>query len=219
MGNIFADIVEDIEVKPNKSKVILKWVVRIAAILIMAAFTYGQIRTNKTTRLSTIELSISEVSRAQERGFADLTEKVDLIDARIDKVYNDANEGLMDYQAFNQKQLELIIDYGAENKDMLKRMLELNSMENARRIDVNTEKAKTETPVESNIIGKKDSDKIKEFYGSVFLIQMETNDTTYHVNGATQDYITKINNGQYQVSNITQSEKYPDRFDFDYQKK
>ena len=61
--------------------------------------------------------------------------------------------------------------------------------------------------------------KIKEFYGSVFLIQMETNDTTYHVNGATQDYITKINNGQYQVSNITQSEKYPDRFDFDYQKK
>ena len=38
MGNIVNDIVENIEIKPNKNKLILKWVISIAGSLIAVAF-------------------------------------------------------------------------------------------------------------------------------------------------------------------------------------
>ena len=38
MANIFEDIVNDIPIKESKTKKILKWVIRIAVLLIVGAF-------------------------------------------------------------------------------------------------------------------------------------------------------------------------------------
>lgn len=221
MGNIFTDIVEDIEVKPTKSKLLLKWVVRVAVILIAAAFTYGQSKMNRTTRLSTIETSIVSIKTSQEKEFNALNLKIDNIDSRIDKVYDDANKGLLVYQEFNRKQLELIIDYGAENKDMIKRMLEINSMENARRIEANLEKAKNEsfTP-EINITQINREPKVKDYYSIFHAIKVQSNDTTFMISGATQKFINSINNNNnYIIGEIKSSERYTGRFDFEYKNK
>lgn len=142
MGNIFSDIVEEVQVKPSHSKTILKWTVRIAIILIGAAFTYGQIKSSRLNRLDNIEDGIN----ANADAIIDLGDKVNVglnhLDSRIDKVYVDGYKAFADFQDYNKKQLGMIIDYSGSNKEMLKRMLDLISTEETKKVENQLEQAK-----------------------------------------------------------------------------
>ena len=138
MGNIFTDIVEDITIKPSKSKLVLKWVIRVAVILIIGAFTFGQIKVRYLNRMDLIETNISTIKTDMKTNFNELNEK-------IDKIYTDGTDAFGDYQNFTKQQLLLIVDYGQENKELLKRILDLNIEEKTRDIENQLEQAKRET--------------------------------------------------------------------------
>ena len=93
MGSILADIVDEIDVKPNKTKLILKWVVGISGSLIATAFLLGQLRTKHINRLDRIETNQLEMKVENRNGF-------NAVNARIDKGYDDGfvifNETIQD---------------------------------------------------------------------------------------------------------------------------
>ena len=130
MSNIFSEITDDINIKSTKSKIVLKWVIRIAIFLITAAFVLGQFKIKSLNKISNIEKSLQENTKA----VVDLNKKTEdgfnAVNGRINKVYDDGLKAFTDFQEYNKKQLNLIIDYGQTNKSILKQILDVNSLEN-----------------------------------------------------------------------------------------
>jgi hypothetical protein len=229
MGNIINDIVDQIDVKPNKSKLILKWVIGVSSTLILTAFTLGQFKASFFNRMDSFEktlnnntIAINNNTTAIEELKTDVGKGFDNVDLKIDKVYDDALVISDDYREYNRKQLELVVDYGQENKDMLKRMLEINALENKQAIASQVEKARKEYP-EFGIGVQKIVDDIPansdEYHNMVYFINIESNDTIFQVRGATQNFINNIDKGKYQIGAITENPDYPKRYDFSYSNK
>jgi hypothetical protein len=147
MSNIFSEITDDINIKSTKSKIVLKWVIRIAIFLITAAFILGQFKIKSLNKISNIEKSLQENTKA----VVDLNKKTEdgfnVVNGRINKVYDDGLKVFGDFQEYNKKQLNLIIDYGQTNKGILKQILDVNSLEKTKSIEGQIERAKTLPPV------------------------------------------------------------------------
>ena len=222
MGNIVNDIVDEINIKPNKTKLILKWVIGVSSTLIVTAFALGQFKASFFNRMDSFEEKLDKNTVAVEQLRTDVSTGFRDVDLKIDKVYDDALVISDDYREYNRKQLELVVDYGQENKDMLKRMLELNAMENKQSIASQVAQAKNNAPefsigvhqVVDDIQPKEDL-----YYNMVYFIEVETKDTIFNVIGATQDFINSIDREKYQVGAITDSHDYPNRYDFSYRNK
>ena len=147
MANIFSEITDDINIKSTKSKIVLKWVIRIAIFLITAAFVLGQFKIKSLNKITNIEKSLQENTKA----VVDLNKKTEdgfnAVNGRINKVYDDGLKAFTDFQEYNKKQLNLIIDYGQTNKSILKQILDVNSLEKTKSIEGQIERAKTLPPV------------------------------------------------------------------------
>ena len=147
MANIFSEITDDINIKSTKSKIVLKWVIRIAIFLITAAFVLGQFKIKSLNKISNIEKSLQENTKA----VVDLNKKTEdgfnAVNGRINKVYDDGLKAFNDFQEYNKKQLNLIVDYGQTNKGILKQILDINSLEKTKSIEGQIEQAKTLPPV------------------------------------------------------------------------
>lgn len=144
MSNIIADITEDIDIKikPSKTNFYVKWGFIIAGILISGAFIYGQFSTNRFNRLNDIEKNVKENTETTTQLKQQMTDGFVKVNARIDKVYDDGYLIYNDFQQYNKKQFELFIDYGNSNKDLLKRMLELNNAEKNKDFEFKVQQAK-----------------------------------------------------------------------------
>jgi len=145
MGNILNDIVEEIDIKPNKTKLILKWIISIAGSLIVFAFVFGQFKSSFFNKMDKFEktlnksiTTIDELKIEVNKGFED-------VNARVDKVYIDGFKAFEEYQEFNKKQLILVLDYGQNNKKLLKEMLEVNILEKTRNVENQLMQAKIES--------------------------------------------------------------------------
>ena len=147
MSNIFSEITDDINIKSTKSKIVLKWVIRIAIFLITAAFVLGQFKIKSLNKITNIEKSLQENTKA----VVDLNKKTEdgfnAVNGRINKVYDDGLKAFTDFQEYNKKQLNLIIDYGQTNKSILKQILDVNSLEKTKSIEGQIERAKTLPPI------------------------------------------------------------------------
>lgn len=209
MGNILADIVEEIDIKPNKSKLILKWVIGISGSLIVTAFLVGQLKVKHINRLDRIETNLVEMKVENRNGF-------NAVNARIDKVYDDGLFMFNEFQKNNSKQLELIIDYGDSNGDMLKRMLEINRINFQSQI----EKAKNENvaPVVQELPTKVVAKPI-DYISEVHFIEVEGTDTIFNLTAATKKYINNIDRNLYEVEAVNENSRYPGRFDVTYRNK
>ena len=152
MGNIFSEITDDIELKPTKSKLVLKWVIRIAVLLICGAFVLGQIKIKSLNKVGNFEKTLQENTQA----IKDLKQETETgfkaVNLRINKVYDDGLKEFNSFQEFNKKQLIMVIDYGQTNKGLLKQMLELNAAEKTKAVESSLEHAKTLPPVDSSRI-------------------------------------------------------------------
>ena len=144
MGNIFSDITEDIELKPTKSKKVIKWVIRIAVLLICGAFILGQIKIKSLNKVGNFEKTLQENTQAVKDLKQETENSFKAVNGRIDKVYDDGLKEFNSFQDFNKKQLIMVIDYGQTNKNLLKQMLELNSIEKSKAVESNLEQAKTQ---------------------------------------------------------------------------
>lgn len=156
MGNIFSDITEDINLKPTKSKILLKWVIRIAVALIVLAFGYGQYKVIRLNKMAEIEKAVQEQTKATKELKEEMNNGFEKVNGRIDKVYDDGIKSFNDHQMFTKKQLELVIDFGQTNKILLKQMLDLNISENNKNVENSLQQAKTLSPV----VIQKDSSKL-----------------------------------------------------------
>jgi hypothetical protein len=218
MGNILTDIVEEVNIKPSKSKLVIKWVISISLSLITLAFVFGQFKSSFFNRLDKIEKSLDNNTESVVNLHQEVQNGFESTNNRIDKIYDDGYKAFDDFQQYNNKQLTLIIDYGSSNKDLLKRMLEVNTLEKNRGVQSNLEQAKGEAVSvipESKIIVNQI--KGNKGYISLFVtVTMGTTDTIYQLRGATNDYINKINRKRYMVGQMTQNETNPILFDVNY---
>jgi hypothetical protein len=211
MSDIIKDVFEDIELKPNKSKIILKWVIRISVALIGTAFVFGQLKTSRFNKLNNIEETLQEQTAAIEELKSSMNDGFNKINIRIDKVYDDGYNSFNDFQQYNKKQLEIIVDYGQENKELVKKMLEVNSTEKTKNVETNLQQSKKENLV---IIASK-----KNVHNIITIVSDNGKDTTYQVTGATKEYINKIDKTKYSVVKITPSTQYSGFFDLKYTSK
>jgi len=224
MGNIINDIVEEVNIKPNKSKLIIKWVVSISITLIGVAFVFGQFKSSFFNKMNRLEESLNKNTTAIEQLKTDINNGFDNVNERVDKVYTDASKAFEEYQEFNKKQLILVLDYGQSNKKMLKEMLELNMQEKTKTVQNQLMQAKTKPVVatinpEFSIQAKPVADKTKDYLGMTYFIAVESNDTTFKVTAATVDFINKIDRNRYEVGAIVENSTYAKRFDFAYRNK
>jgi hypothetical protein len=137
MSNIIEDVFQDIEIKPRKSKIVIKWIIKISLILISTAFIIGQFKVNYFNRMENIEKSIETNTTEIKEGF-------DKVNKRIDDIYTNGIDAFVEYNEYNKKQLELIIDYGSKtDKEFLKKMLEINTIEKNKNVEKQLMKAMT----------------------------------------------------------------------------
>jgi hypothetical protein len=221
MSNILADIVEEVNIKPKLSKLILKWVITIATSTIVIAFAFGQIKAMRVNRLDNFERILDENTAAMVDLRTEMKAGFENVSARFDKVYDDGYKAFNDFQIYNNKQLGLIIDYGSSNKDLLKRMLEVNTMEKTKNVESNIEQAKNTPPLETNIVVRPIKN-IKENKGYISLVQIVavgTNDTTFKLVGATKEFINNIDRNRYSVGAVIENQENPKLYDVNYMNK
>lgn len=149
MGNILNDIVDEVNIKPSKSKAVIKWIISIALSLITLAFVFGQFKSSFFSRMDKFEKTLDDNTKSTTELRTEMKSGFDAVNLRIDKVYNDGYKAFDDFQQYNNKQLGLIIDYGSTNKDLLKRMLEVNTLEKTKNVESSLEQAKKENTVDS----------------------------------------------------------------------
>jgi hypothetical protein len=222
MSNILTDIVDDVQLKPTKMKLILKWVISISMSAIIGAFTIGQIKTARLNKLNSLESLLNANTNAMIELRNETKAGFEEVHLRIDKLYDDGFNAFSDFQEYNNKQLGLIIDYGKSDKEMLKRMLEITSMEKTKGIENQIEQAKNEKPIgvalsESSIIIKPVEQ--RKYVTLTHIVQVETKDTTFNVGGATQEFYNSIDRNKYLVGAEIESTRYPKRYDFSYRNK
>jgi len=111
-----------------KNKLIVKWIVAFIIVAITFSYLLGQFNNAFFSRLDSIEQGLldnitliktlnKENIKSHEKMMLDIIE------------INDNNlKKFQQFQLFNNKQLELIIDYSSENKELLKKMLEINRL-------------------------------------------------------------------------------------------
>lgn len=219
MGNILADIVDEVEIKPKLSKLVLKWVITIATSTIVIAFAFGQIKAMRVNRLDNFERVLDENTAAMVDLRTEMKVGIEGINSRIDKVYDDGYKAFNDFQIYNNKQLGMIIDYGKSDKEMLKRMLELTTMEKTKSVENEIQQAKQES-ITSNIrvtpLGNNRAIATTQYKSLTHIVAVATKDTTFHLVGATKEYINTINRNKYQVGAIVESFNYPGLFDVKY---
>lgn len=222
MGNIVNDIVDEIDVKPNRTKLILKWVLGVSGSLIAAAFIFGQIKMKHLNRLDSIETEMLKQTTAINEIKANNIQT----NTRIDKVYDEGFTMFSDFQEYNKLQLELIIDYGQDNKELLKKMLEVNSLEREQSMRMRMEQAKTENPQPKLLddfqptIGVKPYEPETEDYRSlIHFIEVEGNDTIFNLTAAKMSYIDKIDRNIYEVGAIIENPEHAGLYDVTYKNK
>jgi len=226
MGNIVNDIVDNIDIKPNKTKLYLKWGASIAGSLIVIAFAFGQFKSSFFNRMDNLEGKVDINNAAIEQLGTDLNKNFTDVNARIDKGYNDGLDALQDYQEFNKKQLILVLDYGQTNKELLKEMLQINMEEKAKSVENQMIQARSEPivaaekPEFSISVQQVDPQKkTKDYISMIHFIEVETNDTIFNLTGATMEYINKIDTNKYKLGAITENFNHPKSYDVSYRKK
>lgn len=232
MGRIVDDIVdnvneivdENIKIESKKSKNLIKIIISISITLIGLSFTVGQFRSTIINEMNSFKstlitqtISINELENKINNGFENT-------DKRIDKIYTDGLDAFDKYQQFNKEQLILILDYGQENKEMLKKMLELNSIENKNDVQNQIEKAKKDNEksydyqYENKIVAIPIKSKVSDYVKLNFIPNNDT-DTTFYLIGATLEYVDKINKNQYEIEELKKNKNYNHTYDVIYKNK
>ena len=222
MGNILNDIVEEVNIKPNKTKLVLKWGISIAGSLITIAFVFGQFKASFFNRMDKFEATITENTVAIEELRNEMNVDFEEVNARIDKGYDDNLTALQDYQEFNKKQLLLVLDYGQTNKNLLKEMLEINMQEKTKTVEnqmmsAKNETTKVETPKQIGV--KRYMPESKNYISFHYNVDKISGDTIFYLVGANKEFINKIDRKRYEVGAMIENNEYPNLFDVNYRNK
>lgn len=201
------NIFNDIEFKNDKNTTIIKWIVSVALFAIVTAFMIGQIKTKFFERVNDIEILARQNKNSINKLRNNIKLDVKQINKQIDKIYNIGIQEFEEYRIFNSQQLEMVIEFGQNdenaNKELLKKILKLNSKENAKRI-------------ESQINLLKSTNKFNELPVLATITNYETGIVTHYVNGAPENYLDTLNDKHHTIIEKIKSKEYDELFDFIY---
>lgn len=203
-------ILNDIEFKGDKANILLKWVIGVAVSAVMGAFIVGQLKMRHLDKLDDIEklakdgvYKTEQLEKRVERGFEEQNIK-------IDKIYDDGIDAFNEYREFNNEQMKLIIDYGQGNKDLLKKMLDINSKEKAINIESDIQKS------------KKLKTKVDQEPKVMVFTELETGISHYYVSNVPEDYLDTLDLEKYEIMeknkvfDVDNGIKFNGLFDFYY---
>jgi hypothetical protein len=211
MKSFVKEFLDDITVNPAKSKVIIKWILYISLTLIAGAFTLGVMKSDRFNKINNIENRVMAIQVTVN----DINTKLNQLNNKTDSGFKMVDKKLSDnivttatlmssYQGFVQGQMEILIDYGKENKGLLKSALLLRQEDNQRLINQTVKSAIDE-------INKKPNDdsytsginivKAGEDYGTTVLTMK--NATTKQMDSISSNYkimsVELQNNGKYKI--------------------
>lgn len=204
-----SELFEDIDINKKKSKIIIKWIVYISIALVSAAFIAGQFWINRNSKLDNIqnkvdkiELKVSKIETKVDSGFKN-------VDFKFSKGYQDGLNIMREYQNHVQSQLELLVDYGNENKELLKSSLKLRDEDNNILIEqsvksavegINNNNNNINNIKEGNITWEKIKDDDNNKYNTMLNISLLQIDSLSRDNKII--YIKPISNNKYNVKYI-----------------
>lgn len=211
MKSFVKEFLDDITVNPAKSKTIIKWILYISLTLIAGAFTLGVMRSDRFNKINNIEnrvMAIQTTVNDINSKLNQLNNKTDsgfkMVDKKLSENLTTTATLMSSYQGFVQGQMELLIDYGKENKGLLKSALLLRQEDNQRLINQTVKTAIDE-------INKKPDDgsstsginivKQGEDYGTTILTMK--NATTKQMDSISTNFkimsVELQNNGKYKI--------------------
>lgn len=204
--NLVSDIVEQIvDQKPEKAKMIRTWMIRISVVLIGTAFTYGQLKMRNLNKIEALQQSIERLEAETKKN----TEAINNMEINFNnELINMKNEGFIwfeDYQKYSKTQFELIIDYGSTNKDLLKRMIGINTQGKTQEVKANIEQSKV--PVKSID---------NSAFGISYAVNINKTDTVFTVRNASVEYLNNIKKKS-KIINVTPSPYKENSFNITYQ--
>ena len=125
--NLVNDVMQQIvDEKPQKSKVIIKWLIRVGIFLIGVAFTYGQYKMRELNTLQEMKNGIEFLQAETKKNTEAINNLQISVNNSMTDMKNEGFEFFKDYQKYSKSQFELLIDYGTTNKELLKRIISLN---------------------------------------------------------------------------------------------
>ena len=142
LGENVEEVIVDVGVKAGVSSAIVKWGIGIALTLISAAFGYGGYLATKANANADMKQTLAANTEAISKLDKKVSDGFDGLNDRIDKIYTDGYKEFTDFQEYNKEQLKLIIDYSGTQKDLLKKMLDVNTMSKNKDIQNKIEEAK-----------------------------------------------------------------------------
>jgi hypothetical protein len=226
MGNIITDIVDEIQIKPNKAKLVIKWVVGVSITLITTAFVFGQFKASFFNKMDKFEEMLIENSKKTEQLSVEMDDGFTQVNEKIDKIYVDGFAAFNEFQKSNNEQLLLIIDYGSTNKDLLKRMIEFNTRETSQRVENQIQESKIQSNVNTNTqsggssVNQSQEENLRtKGYRSMLFVVTPKNDTIFVVSGATREYFNSINRDKYNISEIYDNPVYSNLINFRFMRK
>jgi len=222
-SNFISEFVDDINIKTDRLRLTIKWIIRVSVFLIGGAFVFGQVKMARLNKLDEIQKSLL----AQSEAMADLKKQVndgfDKVNTRINNIYTDGYKGFADFQDYNKKQFELIIDYGNSDKELLKKMLELNIMEKTKSVENELQQERLETyntdvpqqKSKNDLIGNAN---LQFSNISTTIISVNGDDTIFNANGCDAYYLNQIKK-KYTIIKLENSTKFPNFLDVTYKNK
>lgn len=212
----FLDFFNDIQFKGNKANILLKWVIGIAGTAVVGAFIVGQLKMRHLNKLDNIEkiaiegiLKTEQLEKKMEIGFEEQ-------DAKLDKIYDDGIDAFEEYRQFNNEQLKLIIDHGDESKELLKKMLEINSKEKAIQIENNLQKSKRENPDTTPNPELKINVRKMIKPSEVVFTEVATGINHHHISNAPNNYLDTLDLTKFEIIEKKESELYEGLYDYHY---
>jgi hypothetical protein len=136
------EFIDDVTINPSKAKIVIKWILYLSFAGIAGAFTLGIMKSDRINKINNIEkqvIATQSTINAIDKKINNLNTKVDSgfkdVKLELAKSYINTATLLNTYQGFVQGELELLIDYGRENKGLLKSALALKQQDNQRIIN------------------------------------------------------------------------------------
>lgn len=148
--NDINSIVDEVNIKPNKTKLVIKWVISVSISLIGISFAFGQFKSSFFNKMDNFEKELKKNTSAIEKLDDGVNKRFDNFETRINLMYDDVYDALEDNQRFNKKQLLLVLDYGQTNKKMLKEILEYNVEEKNKSLRQQATIMKNTVPIDTS---------------------------------------------------------------------
>ena len=219
MDNLLDNIDETNDKVENSNKIFnsktIKWVIWFIGITITVTSSIMYYKYHFIDRLDNIETRVTKNEKRIENIKIDIEKNFRIVNDNINEIYDKALQAFEEYKIYTNKQLNIIVEFGQFdndiNKELLKKMLDLNSVEYSNLILELFSKAKREKKFKPNEMVKL----------PVYMkfTDLKSGITTYMIEGAPYNYLDTLDTSKYDIIKSEPSEKYPGLFDYVYTKK